>query len=290
MSAKVKLTNWLRAQFLVEREEGRPVRFIMNHLTVSRKKTEIARFDASRITETQVETFCETLAGEIELKATDDAEGLGGVQRYTINCFFKNSDGSQTRYIFKVDASDGEETEDSGEYMTEPPSMKGLISQLMRHNEATMRTATMVTNHNMTLQQRIIERQAEQVEKLLSEKYDNMRTMEGVLSEQHKRKLEEMEQLSNQQFREEIIKKVALLAPVVANRIAGRTIVPVGSPMNASLVALRESLTQEQMQALMGVLRPEQAMAVIEMLQSVTPPSEEEKADDKSKNGATTVS
>jgi hypothetical protein len=285
----VKLLNWVRQQIVIEREvsEGPCVKLVLKHININSKQNEIALFDlrAMRAGAENQDAFFDSLVNEIETRAHDDAEGLGGTQRYCVFAHCKNADKPVSRFTFRMEAGD-QDGDDDGEAMSEPPTKTGMVGQLMRHTEAIMRTSVVSTNHTISMLQRTIDRQAEQIEKLLSEKFRNLETMEDLISRRDERKLAAADQVFKHQLQGETFKRLMMLAPVVVNRMAGKTLIPGANPMNQMLANFAGSLKTEQMEQMAQILTPEQMITVIEVIKSVTPEDPPE-TEETQANGST---
>lgn len=141
------------------------------------------------------------------------------------------------------------------------------MGQLMRHNEAVMRTAMMSTSQNMTMMQRTIGRQNEHIEKLLEDRRENFEMVEGLKSEHHERELASIEHEGREKRYSEMFEKASLLLPAVVNRISGKKLLPEHvSPMQDMLKTFAESFTPEQLSDIVPRLKPEQQIAFLEFM------------------------
>src|SRR5579864_5341213 len=69
-------------------------------------------------------------------KLASDAEGIGGPQRYTLVAFCEGSKSPRDTLRVRVDGGADPEL---GGGVSEPANLRGMCSQLMRHNETNMR-------------------------------------------------------------------------------------------------------------------------------------------------------
>ena len=78
----------------------------------------------------------EIMVNQIEGQVLEDAEGIGGVQKYRILAYFTKAARSVGRFTFRMAGAELDEYEDG---FSEEATSKGHMSQMMRHNEALMR-------------------------------------------------------------------------------------------------------------------------------------------------------
>lgn len=266
---KVKVKRWLEKHLWDTREEGPVVKVVVKHLDANGRagKEEIwshnIPHEGDSVTLREEDVM--DLINEMDMSCYDDAEGMAaGLQRYKILCYVKHKSNAHSRFTFSL-AGDNQDVDDTG--VSEPATQKGLLGQLMRHNEAIMRTAVMSTNQNMAMMQRTIGRQNEHIEKLLEDRRETFEVTEDLKSQRHDRDLAST-QMENQEKRySEMFDKASLLLPAVVNRVAGKKLLPESvSPMQDMLKGLAESLTEEQLTKIMPTLMPEQQIALLEFM------------------------
>lgn len=273
--ANAKLTAFIKQQLNVAREDaGECCKFVLKHVNANAKQNEVSTFDCRAVHKQdgdKRETFIEQLINGVEEAAHDDAESLGGHQRYLLLAYFKGADKPLGRCGFRMEAGDDEDEGDE-ELASEPANAKGLVAQTMRHQEATMRTSIMGHNHMMSMMQRTIDSQQDTINALLKEKFDSIKLIEEMLSLKQERDLEARKALHAEEMKEAGFKKLMLLGPSLVNRVVGKKVLPEETtPMQETLKAFAESLTMEQMEKLQGVLTSEQVIAMVNILQTVTP-------------------
>lgn len=276
-----KLKRWLEKVFYDEREEGPCVKLALRHMT-SGQSTKGGEVFSIRIphNDDHVQVGDDELLhliNDIEGAALDDAEGIGaGVQRYKLLAFFKHEPRPLTRFSFRMSATefDGEEDEIG---MSEAPDQKGLTAQLMRHNEALMRTAVMGANQTIGLLTRTVRSQGEQIENLLSERRETFSLVEDLKSKKHERELMTLEAENQQKRHQDLFEKASLLLPTVVNRIAGKKLLPEANTALIMIKELAESLSPDQLPGLMKSLRPEQQILLMDLMKATQEEDGEEK-------------
>lgn len=211
----------------------------------------------------------DALADRIIETAEQDAGALGSVQRYLLSAWFAGEDRPSGRFAFRASgAEDEDEDADGSEALTEPPSMRGMLQQLMRHNEALMRSSVGQTMHVMEMQTRIIRSQDETVQKLVGEKMETISMVEELRTKKHERELAEQEQKVQLDMKRDIVDAVKMLLPAAVNGMTGKMLMPMSvSPEMVMLNAFFESLKAEQLQVILGTLDPAQQVVVMKILE-----------------------
>lgn len=263
-----KLVQWIRMQQASAFDGATLYRLILRHAMGGNKASSVAEFDVSN-----PENSPEDIASLITEAANDDAEGLGGLQKYTVSSYFSDDpDHVRARFSFRllVDEHDTGEVHDS-----EPATSAGLLAQMMRHNEAMMRVTVMSMSEIARIQTRQIERLASQNEDLTTKHLNMMEMMEEVMTAKDEREVRRMEVKNKLDNQAAIVDKIGLLLPAVVNRISGKNLLPSKTtPEQMMLDKFLESFSLEQMQGLGNVLKPEQMMIVMELYQAAMSRSE----------------
>jgi len=257
------LEKWIRQQILVADATGKVERFELTHVGLS-KRASVGQFPVNG------EPDYEDLSAEILSAAESDVEGLGGSQRYAVLAFRKGHPRPSARKAFRL----YHESEDDSLGDTEEATPKGLMSQQMRHNEAIMRIGFSSQETIIRHYQRITEAQAERLNRLEDRALETVSTMERMLSEEASRKLEEKRYEADQENRAKMFQKLDVLLPVVANRIAGKQLLPADTG-GAMVKGLVDSITPEQMNSLTSVFTPDQVIVFLELWQKHSPPKDE---------------
>lgn len=266
-------------------EREAPVhKFVLKQVSASEKLNEVASF---KVPAECTDASLDELAREIELCAQADADGLGGRQKYMLHGIAKGGKGGALcRLPFRMDGADGasggEGADDIG---SEPGTPKGLLTQLMRHNEVNLRTAVSGADSTMRTMRRIIEVQAEQIQDAEKYRFKTMELVESLYSRKQQRELELMKEQNAEKRSDQLFEGVTMLAPFVVNRLAGKNLLP--EPESLKLLSMRkmfESITGEQFEKIMGALDMQQKIAMMEMMNTFA--AEEEAKAGKSGNGS----
>ncbi len=259
-----KLENWMRRQFFAdtEHDDGRVSKLVLRH--AAGKGGDVQTFPLKKVPD---ETKLESLLNDIEQAAQDDAEGLGGLQKYVLIAIRQGTGAAGGRFSFNMQGSDDS---DEDAFNSEPASLKGIASQQMRHNEIIMRTSVMATNQVITTLQRTISRQADLIEKMEADRAGTFQLMEELQSQKHERDIQTANHLHKQEVQKELLGKVTLLLPSVINKLTGKKVMKEGaSPEAMAIKEFMASLKPQQMEALSSILAPEQLISIMNMYESV---------------------
>ncbi len=207
----------------------------------------------------------EDIAHQVAMSAQDDAEGLGGYQKYGVFAFEAEGPGVGhiARCIFEV-RCDGEVDDDSS------PREGCLTAQLMRHIEVKDRMLVNMFQDIVGTQSSHIKRQEERLTHYEERSFDQYLQLEQLVSANHERKLAELKNEQQIKALGRIGEQLALGVPVVLNRLLGSgTKKPV-----AGIDVLKQLFSKlhgqgEKVAKLMGVLKPEELGLLSELQKTV---------------------
>lgn len=210
---------------------------------------------------------------------TDDASGMGGVQRYILIATVGGE--THSRLSFRMQGYD--ETFD--DVNSEGPNSTGLIAQQMRHNEALAKSSHMAMGGTLQIMHRLLDRTMKHNERLLEQRMEAFEAIEEARSEKHEREMEMMEAISKQEMKTGIMEKVSLMLPTVVNKMSGKALLPeTTTPKDEMLKAIVHSLRPEQVSKLQEVLDMEQLLPLLELIKTYQ--EEEQPAHDEPTNSA----
>lgn len=201
-------------------------------------------------------------ASQLNRFAETHAAGIAGVQQYEIQAFFEGSDEPKARYPMRK-AGDVE----VGGIGTEGPTPTGLLSQLMRHNEALVRLHVQRDSEVTLMLERTISRLATQNERLQAESLDAITFAKQMMLDTTEIEFKRMRAMDNFQTIKQLKQKALELAPAAINLLAGKDVIPQGVADESIFNMLAETLTEEQAMALANVLTPEQLTPIAMRLQ-----------------------
>ncbi len=198
--------------------------------------------------------------------ASQDSDSMMGVQSYSLSAV--SEEGRQLGRIALRFEGGGEDMGTNASYTgSEPPTLAGVVSQLMRHNEAQMRI--------IMQQSKTITDQGEKAMQLLQQqsisdiesKVELFTTMQAMLDTKSQRELDEKALAASEERKDLVLNKVIGMLPAVAARLT-KGAIPVAKedqPIHQLLQKLLSTFTAEQLEKMQTVLSPEQTMAFAEL-------------------------
>lgn len=238
---------------------------VLRHVGVDRKFTGDVKSISVRLDEGAEDEGVEPLLHKIAEAAQTDTDDLNsGVQSYAVCAYYREDKNYVPRKYFRVAPSDVEIQRDLAP--SEPPNEKGITSQLMRHLEATQRTATVATGHLFQTLQGELRRLAETNEKYAEQQIDFLVLMQDLLDNAHGRRLKERDGEAHLAMKESALSKLETLMPFIINRIAGKTILPEEDRSLMLMASLLENLDDNQQTAFYQSLKDPQRVALAEIL------------------------
>ena len=255
------IISFLRRQFVAAHDGGRCARLQLFHLAGRQRCLRTWSF-AEAFEEDQIEL----LAAEIIDCAQQEAGVLGGSQRFSLCAYY----AQYPEHVgeSKAFARQGGGAEDGAEVDSEGPSEKGLLSQLMRHNEANARSVVQSSQQLLKAQAQMVDSLSARLAHMDDTHLKYVQTTESLLSERHIRDLATKEHELRAKAWSEGFDKLNLLAPVIVNKLAGQKILPEPtSVVNEMVGGFVESLSSEQLASLGGTLKPEQMIVVLNLVE-----------------------
>lgn len=221
------------------------------------------------------DTDVNSLVTEIISTVNDDAEGLGETQAYELNAFF--GEASETaaafggRFTMTVEGQrsfdvGGDETLGSSESVTTPKAFAAMAGKFAID---VMRTNIPWNNEMMRMQQNIISQQKAQIDELMEERRKNVILHEKLMSQQHKRQMQLRKIMFWEKQKEEMAGILFPMLPVLLSGLAGRPMLPTArTEETVTFEQFVESIKDEQLVALQGVLKPYQLPAIMGIVQA----------------------
>lgn len=278
-----RLERFLRQQLWGEHDE-KLVALLIKHAPQGHRGTVV--FERKMADPVEGDEGLFRLRDEIFGYIEDDAAGLGGVQRYIVEAMREGLEKPSGRFACNVQADlvDGEEGFDS-----EPPTSQGLIAQQMRHNEVLMKTFAQSVGMTVGTMQRMLAQTAEHNERLINQRFQSIDTLESAMSQQHARDMELLEKTSSIERRDAAFQKLMTLAPSIVDKaskkLLGTSLIPdAKSPTEVMVGDLVKSIDREQLANLARVLRQDQQILLVSLLQAVKAEEEKENVS-QPKNG-----
>jgi hypothetical protein len=261
MSLETDLTRWLSRELVKDRKDKPIAKISLRHASPGTKGNEVETYDLTeRVYSTEE---IPTMAEEMISRAQTDADGMGGVQRYTITLYALNEVRAVLRWPFRIRAN-GDEFDEAGD---EAPNGKGLLSQLMRHNEALAKTMVHAVAGVTTVMARRLESSDQLNSQLMQKHVESMKILEEAKSEQHTRDMELLTTEASETRKNQMFEKLSLLVPVLINKLAGQKVLDSQDPTAMMLKSFAESITADQFKKIQSSLGPEQTILLMQILQ-----------------------
>jgi hypothetical protein len=209
------------------------------------------------------------LAQQIESCAADDGRHFRGPTLYGVFAYREPGTPYVARTMLRVEGQGAREAFFSE---TEAPDARGITSQLMRHNEVAARMALTQTSDIIDYYRRALDARDERIEQLEARHFKTLELYEELQSLKHERELDVIREQRADQRTQFLKEKLDMLAPVLMNKLLGKggaggaQAPPVlGEELMRQFL---KSLTPSQIEALMGMLRPEQAAVIGEVYEA----------------------
>ena len=210
-----------------------------------------------------------SVVNEIDMTTQADADGSSsGVEQYVIQSFHGDDSVKPTGSFNIRVASESGDSDDDG-ILSEPATKNGLLSQLMRHNEANMRSTIMLAAQMSQTAQKQLTKQEQIIDKLIEDRFNNFVVMEKLLSEQHSRDTETAEAAHRMEIKDKVLDTFRMVLPAAANKLLGKgTVVEEISATEQQILALSQSLTEDQFGLLQKTLTEPQLMVLLGLISS----------------------
>lgn len=257
----------LVGKFLRQESTSKNVsKYVLRHAAKGRQGNEVETFE---ITESLTEMELENLAAVIVSRAQSDADGIGpAIQRYVL-LSLGGDDTVMGRQPFRLRGTSDLDLDGDDEAGEEPANMKGLMSQLMRHNEAQARTMQMSLGSILTSQARRMESQDRLIERLMEDRLKSFEVVEEAMSRKHEREME-MESLRSKEQRTAFgLSKIMALLPVALSAFSKGKIPTDKTPMVLMVEELVNGLSEDQLKGIAGQLQPEQRIILLQVFKTI---------------------
>ena len=263
-----RIVNFLRTEFA--RMEGRAcARIDLVHAPQGQRPDPIRPWDRKESPELFEDlSSIETLSSEILQIALEHAETFGsGNHRYEIKTTQVLGGRAKVGFRIRVEGDEGDLGDD-------PPTERGLVGQLMRHNESNARL--MAQMHQVTIRTMTdaIRDLSDDNRRMTIDRRSHLRELEEARSEQAERDLEGMAQVAADKRKDEAFRKVMDLLPVLSSRLLGGGKKEDGAnPAGAMAILATElagSFTEEQRQKLFLLLNDSQKILLVELVNSAS--------------------
>ena len=197
----------------------------------------------------KIESEKERISDEIMASAHSHAEESTRLQRYSVVAYAAD-ETVLAMCPFRMRPT----TESSAgtDFDSEPATPNGLISQMMRHNEALTRMHLANYKDMMGLLAEEVGRVRRRNDELEDKNISMVRMYEELMSEKHQRDMETLKEAHSEDRKERLLTQGEKLLPFIAAKVTGQTAVK----------KFMQTLAPDDMAKLMTILRPEQIEAL----------------------------
>jgi hypothetical protein len=218
--------------------------------------------------------------------ACKDASALTGVNAYALCAYKPDASAFDARHAFRVPVTRTNDTIEP----TEPASIAGLMAQLMRHNEASVRSAVLGSGDLIRMLQLELKQSREYIRKLEARSVRAFELVEDLMSAKATRDLAERREARKDAAQAHVIAQVTRYLPALVDRALVATGMVKEGQAPASnaqrLGAVVRSLEEKEVTEIYGILGETRGKELFQILQSVL--ADEEAADPKPQNGVAT--
>jgi hypothetical protein len=198
-----------------------------------------------------------SLADMLHRRAQEDGRHFRGRSLYGV--FAYRDREYVDRFFFAVEGD-----QEQQHFGTREANLSGVTSQLMRHNEANARLAIGQTLDVIGHYKALLAAREKRIEELETKYWKVTELYERLTSMQHERELETMRMAQSDKRQEFLREKLDMIAPVVLSKIAPGA--SKGAALGEELVRqFLKSLSPNQMDSIVGSLKPEQAAVINEI-------------------------
>lgn len=209
---------------------------------------------------------------EVEERALRQANTLGGVHNFLFEVYDAGG-GSLGTEVFRVGA---EALEGERSMLSEPANEGGVVAQLMRQNEALVRTGVYerkeMTHAFKEVQQamgKLLSLSHGRAEYAEGKYLEAMQVFQQAIVGEQKHTLELERARGNADAKRQLAEKVSNYIPYVLGAFVKNG--PLKNASQATAIGVKnlfESLKQEQIEAILGLMTPEQQRALFTVFQS----------------------
>jgi len=193
-------------------------------------------------------------------EAHKDAENQRGTTRYVVMAFKEGDQNNFARTSFRLPGGMSHTNDDME---TELPDEKGIVSQMMRHTEASFRMALSGMGEIVRgLSQQLADANR-QNNKLATMQFQVLELQQTMLDRQAERELAIQVQKADDDRKKQVFEKLAMLFPILLKKMTGE-----GKSIEALLGeeqigTLLEGLSQDQVTSMLGMFEPAQHAAFL---------------------------
>lgn len=251
-----RIVRWLRNVWLEAAADGAPDKIVLRHLGVGDRQADVTTFALPAKPD---ERALAEVAERIDATIDTELGALDGVQRYVLQAM------RETRPIARLPLRAQASTDrDLDGIESEPPNARGLVAQLMRHNELQSRMFAMSMGTVVQTMERTIDRLHAAVAEGDERRLAAMEISETLLTQDHERKALTQMVEDNRVVKGAVIDSIkAAVKHFVGNGSNDKA----SSPLAELLNKFASSLRPDQFEQFANLFTPEQMQMIGDLIQ-----------------------
>jgi hypothetical protein len=257
---------------------------VLRHSGAGRTAADISEHEgAPNPSSPEADQYIEVLQSALEEDAQDDANGFpeGTIQTYMVYAYFGGRKKPSARWPMRM----APESDEAIMGESEPPTSEGLVRQLMRHNEGTMKAANLGLTTIMGQMTNLVQQVSAQNEYLMAERMETIKLVEEMHSQKHERELSAFQHMQRAELMRDGVNKASAIIPHLVNKLAGKNLLKAADPTTIALRQLMTTLKPHQLQGILAQLEPEQQIALGAVLEPFAGEGNEEGGNGDAGNG-----
>jgi len=183
-------------------------------------------------------------------------------------------------------------------FSSEGPTGKGLMGQLMRHNEALQGNFMKTVEFNQRFMIHLIQQQGHRLDTMEKRHWDSVQLYEDLLDRRQERELKNLTENAKMVRMNRLYEVLYAVIPLIGAKVLGGNMamgaIPKqltnGGPAMDLVRSIMNTVSDEQIPGLMGLLKPDQVAAFMELYNMVKEEDAKRMADDEQKRHMTTTS
>lgn len=209
------------------------------------------------------------LIEQIEERALRQANTFGGSQAFMLEAVNKG-DRPMATDVFRVygEALPGA----TGGLATEPANEAGHVAQMMRHNEAIFRSSIMGQQGLLKSAHQLLELSDRRAERAEDRSLKWLEQVAAIATQEREREVALKKEEGSAESRRLVTNKLLNLLPMVASSVVGNKPGHEATGVVIGLKSVFESLSQEQMVAILNLLSEDQRMAFLQQIKKMADP------------------
>lgn len=277
--------HWLKRQMSFISEEGQIEKFVLFHVLdggEGKEQLDVFPIESGRNLDEFAQEIFEAARHDTESRMTQT------IQQYIVAGFLPEQEEPHCQHpiIIRPLRNYREEPTD-----TEPANEKGIVSQLMRHNEALAKNLQFVTESTYVRVARELEMERNRNKALEDQRIANFEKMQELLDRQIERDIAASREMAQSKRQESLMNMAVSLMPLLVSKFIGGNVpgaskgsLAASSARDMAIKNLLSGLSQEEMIGITSSLTPENQMMLLEVMKDYQGLEEKEKEQTNGKN------